>query len=217
MQKWEPSEGVVIKTADRLRWQLAAHCASRAGGVWCPADAIFFTREGGLRTAMLIGGSRGASHWFTAVVFVIATLCALPHFLGWDASFPTPLECKLWRIATVGMVALGSIFCGIGLFNGTFMRIAPRPLDKDPGVAFLGFQLLAAIVTMVLYSMCLALYPSASAYLIVESVRQLSSLVCPMARFCFQTLQCTCPISRSVNLPALSICHMKLKAANVTQ
>ena len=91
---------------------------------------------------------------YEVIPMVIAPLIyGLPHFIGWNQLFPTPLERQIWRISTCVVTGSGFFFISILLTLDIFVNTGLSNV--------IGF-ILTSIVYMV-----------ASGFLLGESLRQL--------------------------------------------
>lgn len=91
---------------------------------------------------------------YEVIPMVIAPLLyGVPHFLGWNQVFPTPLERQIWRISTCVVTCSGFFFISILLTLDIFVNTRLSNV--------IGFNL-TSIVYMV-----------ASGFLLGESLRQL--------------------------------------------
>ncbi|GJE96386.1 hypothetical protein PsYK624_125820 [Phanerochaete sordida] len=167
-----PDGSVVLGTGDLVRWQLAARAATRLGGLWQPPNAIIYTQSGGLETFDVVPASGSSfSPALGTIVVPIMTVYALPHFLGWNAAFPTPLERTLWRFASVMIAVLPTVFYVCFVFKLIGRRTKPF------AYTIAGMLLrVVLIATGALFWTAIILYILANGYLLVDSLKQLSHL-----------------------------------------
>ncbi|EKM55006.1 uncharacterized protein PHACADRAFT_255297 [Phanerochaete carnosa HHB-10118-sp] len=152
-----PDGSVSLSRTDILRWRLAARAATRIGGVWWHEDAICYTKAGGLEASEGIPASR--IHPSLCAFVALMTTYALPHFLGWNAVFPTLVERTMWRVASIVVGAFPITIYGI-------YALIPSDPSTFPG-SIAGFLLLAAFI---------AVYIVSNVFLLIESLRQLPDL-----------------------------------------
>ncbi|EKM55007.1 uncharacterized protein PHACADRAFT_119896 [Phanerochaete carnosa HHB-10118-sp] len=163
-QERDSDGSVSISRADILRWRLAARAAARISESWWPTDVVRYTKAGGL------GASEGIpSAQALTILGIFATLLiayALPHFLGWSAAFPTPVERMLWRVGSIVVgvfpITIYAILILMFLINGCSFLV------EDVNYVLFGF-----------FSLCfpfIALYIFANMFTLVESLRQLFHL-----------------------------------------
>ncbi|GJE90691.1 hypothetical protein PsYK624_068350 [Phanerochaete sordida] len=142
---------VALGTEDLARWTLAARGLRRYGDTQLRHARVLVSRHGGLQMSVF---KHGEARWWPAVSLAIATVYGVVHVLAWDAQFPTPVERTLWRSAAVTLIVLGLAF---------FQYAAISTQADSPGRR----------VSKAVFNMCLWLYPFASGYVLLESLRQL--------------------------------------------
>ncbi|GJE96416.1 hypothetical protein PsYK624_126130 [Phanerochaete sordida] len=167
-----PEGQVTLGRSDMERWRLAARAATRIGGFGLAHNTITYTQAGGLRTIdpVAVYGIRPVV-LTGAVLAGVHTVCVLPYFLGWDAVFPTSVERRLWRVASVAAIALPSAFF-LCIFAGFIILGTIGTNEAVPSMLrriFMG-------AAMAVYCACLVLYTFAHGFLVVESFKQFSYL-----------------------------------------
>ena len=111
-------------------------------------SSFLFSSPGSLRCYLL------EPNMYEAIPMVIAPLLyGVPHFLGWNQLFPTPLERQIWRISTCVVTGSGFFFISILLTLYVFVNTS-----------------LSNVVGFILTSI---VYTVASGFLLGESLRQL--------------------------------------------
>ncbi|KAF7980339.1 hypothetical protein HWV62_38767 [Athelia sp. TMB] len=160
----EPNEPVVLHPADTERWKLAYAAMERYGllrsGVELP-EKPYLSPQTTLQSSSDFKG-RGIKAIVHSNLSAIALtlIYGLPHFLGWNAHFPTPLEQLLWRIATLAVTLWGAAMASV-----VALIITIRLLMKDFTGERRGETVLVACAS--------SLYIVTAGYLLVESMRQL--------------------------------------------
>ncbi len=93
---------------------------------------------------------------------------ALVHLFGWWAQFPTPLDKRMWHIATVGLISTSAFFTAtqidFGRATGHF---------KKQMVRFSSMRIFGRSVVVLLFSLAACLRYFSVVILLVESIRQL--------------------------------------------
>ncbi|EKM48595.1 uncharacterized protein PHACADRAFT_202622 [Phanerochaete carnosa HHB-10118-sp] len=162
-QKRGPGGSVSLSSADILRWRLAARAASRIDKAWQPQDLLRYTSTGGLEAF----DPWVIRHLYVGAILVsLMTIYSLPHFLGWSITFPTLIESKLWRVASITVAALPTAY--FTLIALVYRLPSSRPSGSLPLPTY-------TIVVMLYYSL-IVIYPLANGYLLGESLRQLFHL-----------------------------------------
>ncbi|KIY48199.1 hypothetical protein FISHEDRAFT_43651 [Fistulina hepatica ATCC 64428] len=82
---------------------------------------------------------------------LLYAMYGIPHFIGWNAVFPTSIEQTLWRTATIFITGWGVILCIAVIL---IFRLYPHPKWS-------------------LIHVLIAFYGAASVYVVTESLRQL--------------------------------------------
>lgn len=160
----ETSEPVVLRPADTARWQLAYTAMERYG--LAKADIKLPEQPYVSPRTTLQSSSDFKGHGIKAIVHsnlsavALTLIYGLPHFLGWNARFPTPLEQRLWRMATMAVTLWGT-----GMASVVALIIIIRLLMKDFTGERRGEAALVACAA--------SLYIITAGYLLVESMRQL--------------------------------------------
>lgn len=166
----EPDGSVSLGKADILRWQLFTRTAARTGGIWhLVDDTKFFVKAGGLRIQK--SSESDSSPIVVVLFFFVLTVYELPHLLGWNAAFPTPVERMLWHVASIVVVALPIIACGY-----CSLDVTAEDEKSSRGTTLSKLLNILDSTAMILTAVSLLLYVVANMYLLVESLRQLSQL-----------------------------------------
>ncbi len=97
----------------------------------------------------------------------IPIIYGLLHFLGWHAQFPTTTEQKLWRLATVLVMSSGAVITALFVVYDIANKVW-RSVEQK--------RILQASYDIVLHRIISLFYTLGSAYLLVESIRQLGYL-----------------------------------------
>lgn len=98
------------------------------------------------------------------MLIILPAIYGLPHFLGWNARFPSAIERHLWHIACIFVTSAGLALSAVHIGSVYLVRHSIRKRSTRSGLesGISAFSLLVA-----------ALYILASGYLVVESLRQL--------------------------------------------
>ncbi|KLO14733.1 hypothetical protein SCHPADRAFT_825899 [Schizopora paradoxa] len=101
-------------------------------------------------------------------IVILPAVYGCMHFFGWHAQFPTPVEQKLWRIATVAVCSSGGVslvvFVLTGIIESCYSRIR--------AINIIAHSLtLVGVFLVTIFIPCLYLF--GILYLLVESLRQL--------------------------------------------
>lgn len=150
---------VVLQVEDIRRWTLASSAMRRYGLKFPPTgDKPLVTAFASLQSSTDFKG-RGMTGIIRSNLSALglALTYGVPHFLGWNARFPTALEQLLWRISTViiscwgaGMAFTVALIVVIKRCNGTYTgeRKGETRLvacASVPYIAMSGFMLFESI------------------------------------------------------------------------
>lgn len=150
---------------DHARWECAAKALeglSEAAFIFLEKNVsppLVALKSAGLHSTSLYDFYDGFEHRVLATfcVFLVMMIYGVPHFLAWNAEFPTEIERTLWRASTAALTGLGlPAVIGAALF----WCYDSRPWNHD-FIVYLPF---------ILYPIP---YLFASGFLLSESIRQL--------------------------------------------
>lgn len=160
----ESAEPAVLRAEDVRRWKLAYSAMRRYGlsreTLELP-DKPYVSSQSGLQTSSDYKG-RGIMPIVRSNVSaaVLTATYGFPHFLGWDARFPTEAERLLWRGATLAVT-----FWGLGMASAVAFIVIVRKLLGNFTGERRGEALLVTSAAIP--------YIITAGYLLVESLRQL--------------------------------------------
>lgn len=160
----DPSEPVVLRSIDAARWRLASSAMKRygleAGNIKLPEKPYISPRSTLQSSSDFKGRGIKAIVRSNLSAMALTLIYGLPHFLAWNARFPTPLEQRLWRVATVAVTLWGTAMALV-----VALIVIIRLLMNDFTGERRGEALLVACAA--------SLYIITAGYLLVESMRQL--------------------------------------------
>ena len=158
----EPGNTAHLDKSDLARWRLAERAMVHfpvPDHVRYPPRRSLVSWHGGLRDSLFL--DTDGKKWWPYVLSIIAVPYASCHLLGWDSTFPTSVECTMWRAGGTAMTILG---------------ISPVALTALSPIILI-LTCLNIIVLWIVSSMpaiiAFIVYPTTSCFLIVESIRQL--------------------------------------------
>ena len=158
-----PDDGVCLDKEDLTRWRLAERAMTR-----------FSNRPFGVMTRALVSWHSNLQYslqspesdndigWL-CLLLLIAALYGSCHLLGWDSTFPTSVERIMWRAGGLTMVFM-SIYPFIATLFGSLLEDLISVLVPNADVNF---------TVIALFKIPIVVYSVTSAFLIVESTRQL--------------------------------------------
>ncbi|KZT25944.1 hypothetical protein NEOLEDRAFT_1147670 [Neolentinus lepideus HHB14362 ss-1] len=161
-----------LEREDIVRWSLASS-AIRTYGEDClnflspPYPPFFHALV--KRDSSLQGFANSDIFGFTRVLrprlaaAVLLAIYGLPHFIGWFAHFPTSVERILWRAATAVLTGYGIVMgTAAAMAIGVPIKFLPQLEESRSRPGEKQILALSAVI-----------YISSSAYLVIESFRQL--------------------------------------------
>ncbi|GJE96399.1 hypothetical protein PsYK624_125950 [Phanerochaete sordida] len=165
-----PDGSVSVSKADVQRWRLAARAATRLGGIWeQPADMELRRTSGLWELSSSLQGSSGSELALFAAMWVIPTMCALLHVLGWNATFPTLAERILWRVGAVVTSAGPTAFFLAAIIGSD---LEDRVKTANSPVLSHVLRILSWTGSALMFTVAF-LYVLSNLYFFVESIRQL--------------------------------------------
>ncbi|RPD60889.1 hypothetical protein L227DRAFT_501145 [Lentinus tigrinus ALCF2SS1-6] len=179
------SENKAEEQARERRWMLAAK-AHRQYNLQRPAP------ESPVRLVVPLASLQASTdthdHHFTGILrtsliaAVLAAVYGLPHLIGLSVAFPSATERTLWRVATVLVAFIGVALGGMMVVALGTMVLLDKLLKLLTGAKVGGLAKRAEMtLERTVLSLGAVVYVTSSAYLVVESVRQLFAL--PPAAF----------------------------------
>ncbi|EKM55012.1 uncharacterized protein PHACADRAFT_94757 [Phanerochaete carnosa HHB-10118-sp] len=157
---------ITLGRADIVRWRLAGCAAAQVDGFPQPESSARYTKIGGLETTRPFSLSSRSRE--SIIQITLVTTYALPHILGWNAAFPTPVEHALWRLASVMAVAFPTAIVGVSVIANN----APPDAAHGRAISHM-LRPLAVFTNAILGSLSIILYILSNVYFLVESLRQL--------------------------------------------
>ena len=111
----------------------------------------------------------------TLIAVVLTTVYGTPHLIGWDAAFATPIEQRLWRAASIIVMAIGGTMLVLVFVGSNVFDVILGAVTADRWMTRV-MRRLSMVVGRILVLSGGILYILASAYLVLESFKQLFAL-----------------------------------------
>lgn len=163
----KPNQPVILQPDDVNRWLMGSNAMRRYGvdlkalAAEIPSQQPYVQPRSSMQASSDTKAHTPAGILRTNFATIALTVAfGLPHFLGWNVDFPTRVEQRLWRIATVTVTSWG---VGMGILAACAISFRwwfrASPWDRRGETAFVAC---GAVV-----------YNTATGYLLLESIRQL--------------------------------------------
>ena len=154
---------VRLDKVDLARWRLAERAMARLPARDSRIERVFVTWREDLRWAFQFLEADNETKWIFLLSAIVAVYGSF-HLLGLGSTFPTSVEHTMWRVGGLTMIILSTAPLVLILLGGLVFWFAELASFSDDVVE---------LITLALGAIPVVIYSAISAFLIVESIRQL--------------------------------------------